>query len=143
MQRECFIASRELCVYEWLSSHRHVSHSPHALTSRRLFHQAKYILLILDGLRVCVQSHSSPINVCICFTDLTLSHFPKKPSLIQLPRTMHFVFSTINQPPLLVETPQCVEAPSNTALRKCVEQSNNTALINCAKVSSPISPVLQ
>lgn len=50
------------CARELLSSHRHVSHSLHALLSQRLLHQEKYVLYILDGL-CCITKCSCAITV--------------------------------------------------------------------------------
>ena len=107
------------CAHEWLSSHRHVSHPPHPLLSRRLLHQAKYVLCILDGLRCvtkcpCVITVKS-YHVYICFIDLTLSYFPEQPSLVQLPRAMRFASTTIKLPPLPIETSQSAETPTSLA----------------------------
>ena len=95
--------------------HIHLTHPRHEGCCIK--ESMSYVLWIVYvvSLSVRVQSQSSPINVFICSTDLTLSHFPKKPSLIQLPETMCFVYATIKLPPLPVQSSQCVETPTSLA----------------------------
>ena len=63
------------CVHEWLSSHKHVSLSLHTIFSRRLLHQAKYVLCILDGL-CCDTKCPCPITIksCHCLHMFHWSH---------------------------------------------------------------------
>ena len=86
--------------------HTHVMHSCHEGCCIKQSMSYVSWMVYFVSLSVSVWSQSSPINVCICFNDLTLSHFPNQPSLIQLPETVHFSSTTINLLPLSAETPQ-------------------------------------
>ena len=83
----------------------HFMHSCHEGRCIKKIMSYAFWMVYVVSLSVCVQSQSSPTNVYICFTDLTLNHFPEQPSPIQLPGAMRFASTTITLPPLLVETP--------------------------------------
>lgn len=91
----------------------HFMHSCHEGCCIKKSMSYVFWMVYVVSLSVHVRSQSSPINVYICSTDLTLRHFPEQPSLIQLPGTMRFASATIKLPPLPVETPQCTETPSS------------------------------
>lgn len=93
--------------------HSHFTHSCHKGCCIKKSMSYALWMVIIVSLSVYVRSQSSPINVYICFTDLTLSYFSKKPSLIQLPETMCFASATIKLLPFHVETLQPAETPTS------------------------------
>jgi len=91
----------------------HLMHSFHEGCCIKKSMSYVFLMVYVASLTVCGRSQSSPITVYICFNDLTLIHFPKQPSFIQLPRTMCHASTTIKIHPLPVETLQCAKTPTS------------------------------
>ena len=84
--------------------HSHFTHSCHEGCCIKKSISYAFWMVYIVSLSVRVRSQLSPMNVYICFIDLTLIHFPEKPSLIQLPGTMCFASTTFKLPLLLSKT---------------------------------------
>ena len=110
--------------------HTHFTHSCHEGCCIKWSMPYGFWMVYVVSLSVRVWSQSSLITVYIYVTHLTLSHFPSNLASFCFPKLCTFLLQTSSflpcllkprsvqkhQPPLFVETPQPVEAPTSNAL---------------------------